>query len=201
MKKVILGLLFTSLFLGACGNKPNSDSSSSSSTQQEITEKSSETQATSSKVETTSDFVATASEATFDGTMLKGNSYSIKITDYKVIQPGEAGNDYGEKPVIAFWFDTLVNPDYDNSAPISPNTAWILNFKAIQDNDPNKVNKLTIASLPDDKYLQDQSAEIKPGGSISSAVAYELTDTETPVTLTAESMTGDNFGSADFPVK
>lgn len=201
MKKVILGLLFTSLFLGACGNKPNSDSSSSSSTQQEITEKSSETKATSSKVETTSDFVATASEATFDGTMLKGNSYSIKITDYKVIQPGEAGNDYGEKPVIAFWFDTLVNPDYDNSAPISPNTAWILNFKAIQDNDPNKVNKLTIASLPDDKYLQDQSAEIKPGGSISSAVAYELTDTETPVTLTAESMTGDNFGSADFPVK
>lgn len=201
MKKVILGLLFTSLFLGACGNKPNSDSSSSSSTQQEITEKSSETKATSSKVETTSDFVATASEATFDGTMLKGNSYSIKITDYKVIQPGEAGNDYGEKPVIAFWFDTLVNPDYDNSAPISPNTAWILNFKAIQDNDPNKVNKLTIASLPDDKYLQDQSAEIKPGGSISSAVAYELTDTETPVTLTAESMMGDNFGSADFPVK
>ncbi|MDA3974504.1 DUF5067 domain-containing protein [Enterococcus thailandicus] len=201
MKKVILGLLFTSLFLGACGNKPNSDSSSSSSTQQEITEKSSETKATSSKVETTSDFVATASEATFDGTMLKGNSYSIKITDYKVIQPGEAGNDYGEKPVIAFWFDTLVNPDYDNSAPISPNTAWILNFKAIQDNDPNKVNKLTIASLPDDKYLQDQSAEIKPGGSISSAVAYELTDTETPVTLTAESMMGDNFGSADLPVK
>lgn len=201
MKKVILGLLFTSLFLGACGNKPNSDSSSSSSTQQEITEKSSETQATSSKVETTSDFVATASEVTFDGTMLKGNSYSIKITDYKVIQPGEAGNDYGEKPVIAFWFDTLVNPDYDNSAPISPNTAWILNFKAIQDNDPNKVNKLTIASLPDDKYLQDQSAEIKPGGSISSAVAYELTDTETPVTLTAESMMEDNFGSADFPVK
>ncbi|MDA3965456.1 DUF5067 domain-containing protein [Enterococcus thailandicus] len=201
MRKVILGLLFTSLFLGACGNKPNSESNASSSTQQEITEKSSETKATSSKVETTSDFVATASEATFDGTMLKGNSYSIKITDYKVIQPGEAGNDYGEKPVIAFWFDTLVNPDYDNSAPISPNTAWILNFKAIQDNDPNKVNKLTIASLPDDKYLQDQSAEIKPGGSISSAVAYELTDTETPVTLTAESMMGDNFGSADFPVK
>ncbi|WP_430596750.1 DUF5067 domain-containing protein [Enterococcus sp. DIV0175] len=201
MRKVILGLLFTSLFLGACGNKPNSESSASSSTQQEITEKSSETKATSSKVETTSDFVATASEATFDGTMLKGNSYSIKITDYKVIQPGEAGNDYGEKPVIAFWFDTLVNPDYDNSAPISPNTAWILNFKAIQDNDPNKVNKLTIASLPDDKYLQDQSAEIKPGGSISSAVAYELTDTETPVTLTAESMMGDNFGSVDFPVK
>ncbi|MDB1686275.1 DUF5067 domain-containing protein [Enterococcus durans] len=201
MKKIMLGfgvLIFSTALLSACGDDSKANSTTSNTTTHQ-TQESSKTE--SSTTEQTGDFVAKASDASFDGTMLKGNSYSIKITNHKVIQPGEEGNNYGDKPVIAFWFDTLVNPDYDNSAPISPNNAWIMNFEAVQDNDPNKVNKLQVASLPDEKYLQDQSAEIKPGGSISSAVAYTLTDSETPVTLTAKSMLGDEFGKADFPVK
>ena len=201
MKKIMLGfgvLIFSTALLSACGDDSKANSATSNTTHQ--TQESSKNES-STTTEQTGDFVAKASDASFDGTMLKGNSYSIKITNHKVIQPGEEGNNYGDKPVIAFWFDTLVNPDYDNSAPISPNNAWIMNFEAVQDNDPNKVNKLQVASLPDEKYLQDQSAEIKPGGSISSAVAYTLTDSETPVTLTAKSMLGDEFGKADFPVK
>lgn len=211
MKKIALfgTSLLLSLTLAACST--NSDSSfDNSSTQKSTTESSKVTSSStkdSKKSENTSDtkdsgdFVATANDSSFDGTTLKGNSYSIKITDHKILQPGEKGNEYGKAPVIAFWFDTLVNPNYDNSTPISPNDAWIMNFEAVQDNDPNKVNELQVTTLPDEKYINDQSAEIKPGGKISSAIAYELSDTETPVTLTAQSMMGDQFGSAEFPVK
>lgn len=201
MKKVMLSfgiLIFSATLFSGCGNNSKTNSATSSTVQQ--TQESSKTKK-SAETEQMGDFVAKASDATFDGTMLKGNSYSIKITNHKVIQPGEEGNKYGDKPVIAFWFDTLVNPNYDNSTPVSPNTAWITNFEAVQDNDSNKINKLQVASLPDEKYLQDQSAEIKPGGSISSAVAYTLTDSETPVTLTAKNMLGDEFGKADFAIK
>src|SRR5699024_4638234 len=211
MKKIaIFGTsLLLSITLAACST--NSDSSSNNSSTQKLTTERSNVASSSTKdskkSENTSDtkdsgdFVATANDSSFDGTTLKGNSYSIKITDHKILQPGEKGNEYGKAPVIAFWFDTLVNPNYDNSTPISPNNAWIMNFKAVQDNNPNKVNELQIATLPDEKYINDQSAEIKPGGKISSAIAYELSDTETPVTLTAQSMLGDQFGSAEFPVK
>ena len=157
--------------------------------------------ASSEVVKEDGDFVESASDAYFDGTILKGNTYSVKITDHKVIPVGEPGNEYGENPVIAFWFDTLVSPDYDNSVPVDPNTAWIMNFTAVQDNDPNMVNELNVGSLPDEKHLDSQMAQIKPGGTVSSSMAYELTDDETPVTLTAGSMLGDDFGSMDFEIK
>lgn len=216
MKKIVLmgTSLLLVLSLTACGGdsgKDTKDSSKETTTEQAAKSSSkaeestaastTESSTTESKAETTGDFVATAADAVFDGTMLKGNSYSVRITDHKVIQPGEKGNEYGEKPVLAFWFDTLVNPDYDNSTPINPNTAWIMNFEAVQDNDPNKVNKLNIAALPDDAFLDDQMAEIKPGGTVASAVAYELNDTETPVKLTATNMLGTEYGSTEFPVK
>lgn len=200
MKKTIFfgTSLLLLLTLSACNN--NSATSTSNTSEQTATTTAS-SKAESSSTKESGDFVATAQDSYFDGTTLKGNSYSIKITDHKILQPGEKGNEYGTKPVIAFWFDTLVNPNYDNSAPISPNSAWISNFTATQDNDPNKVNELNVASLPDEQYLDNQSAEIKPGGTLSSAVAYELSDTDTPVTLTAQSIMGDEFGNAEFQVK
>lgn len=159
-----------------------------------------ETTTTSSKEKATGDFVETASDAFFDGTTLKGNTYTIKITKHAVIQPGETGNEYGEKPVIAFWYDTLVNPTYDNNTPVNPMTAWIINFKAIQDNDPNSVNELNVASLPDQQFLDSQTQDIKPGGTVSNAVAYELDDSTTPVTLVAENGLGKEFGKTEIPL-
>ena len=67
-------------------------------------------------------------------------------------------------------------------------------------NDKNKVNKLNVASLPDDKFRDSQLAEIKPGGTVSNAVSYELTDDTTPVNLIAESF-GTEFGSKEFSIK
>lgn len=205
MKKAIsLGMvLISSLTLAACGNNQDNSSNSSSknANNEETTVSSSVIESSSVTEESDSNFVANASNASFDGTILKGNAYSIKITDYKVLQPGETGNEYGEKPVIAFWYDTMVAPDYSDDMKISPNIAWIGNFQAVQDNDPNKVNTLNIASLPDEAHLDSQSAEIKPGGTVQSSVAYELTDLETPVKLIAENVMGKEFGSAEFQVK
>lgn len=204
MKKAVsLGLVFiSSLTLAACGNnQENSSKSSSKNANEETTVSSSVIESSSVSEESDSNFVANASDASFDGTILKGNAYSIKITDHKVLQPGEAGNEYGDGPVIAFWYDTMVAEDYDNSTAIDPTSAWIMNFKAIQDNDPNLVNELNIASLPDEQYLDSQTATIKPGGTVSNAVAYTLTDSETPVTLKASSMMGADFGSKEFSIK
>lgn len=206
MKKLLgFGLVgLCTLTLVACGGS-NNESNNSSSNKEAISlnsENSSDAKATSSKKpkEVEGDFVATANDAYFDGTTLKGNTYTIKITSHKIIQPGEPGNEYGDKPVIAFWYDTLVSPDYDNSMPVNAMSAWIGNFKAIQDNDPNKVNELNVASLPDSAFLDSQSADIKPGGTVSNAMAYTLSDTETPVTLVAGSYSKE-FGKQDFSVK
>lgn len=189
------------LVLAACGGSEDDAKSTGGDTKASSEEKvSEESKAAESKSEETGDFVSTAADSYFDGTMLRGNTYSVRITDHRVIQPGEVGNEYGDSPVLAFWFDTLVSPDYDNSNPINPNSAWIFNFEAVQDNDPNMVNKLNVASLPDNQFLDSQMAEIKPGGTVASAVAYTLTDTETPVTLTAKDMLGTEYGKADFPV-
>ncbi|MFZ2558726.1 MAG: DUF5067 domain-containing protein [Lactococcus raffinolactis] len=130
--------------------------------------------------------------------MLRGNSYSVRITSHKVINPGEEGNEYGNKPVIAFWYDTLVSQDYKNDRPIDPMSSWIMNFKAVQDNDPNAINELQIASLPDKNFLQSQMSQIKPGGTVANAVAYELTDTTTPVKLTEKDMMGTEYGSFEY---
>ena len=204
MKKFAsLGLvLFATVSLAACGDTKDHSSSSSSSTKvAETTVSSSLVESSSATEKSDRNFVDTADQASFDGSILKGNAYSIKITDHKVIQPGEKGNEYGDSPVIAFWYDTMVAEDYDNSTAIDPTSAWIMNFKAIQDNDPNLVNELNIASLPDEQYLDSQTATIKPGGTVSNAVAYTLTDSETPVTLKASSMMGADFGSKEFSIK
>lgn len=195
-KSIILGaLLLPTLLLVGCSGDKEVKKETVKRSAEKVVKKSEEKK---EPAKTQGDFVSKASESNFDGTMLRGNSYSIRITSHKVINPGEEGNEYGDKPVIAFWYDTLVSPNYDNSAPINPSTAWIMNFKAVQDNDPNAVNELQIAPLPDKQFLNSQTSEIKPGGTVSNAVAYELTDTTTPVKLTAEDMLGTEYGSFEY---
>ncbi|CAI3504417.1 hypothetical protein CIRMBP1292_00679 [Enterococcus cecorum] len=208
-KNILLGLIcIASLSLAACSSQKEqktSESTKASSTVVTKTKESTTTSTTTQKADQApqnqSDFVATAAEANFDGKMLRGNSYSVRITEHKVIQPGEAGNEGGDKPLIAFYFDTLVNSTYDNSAPLTPSIAWTLNFHVVQDNDPNKVNELQFGVLNDATAETNSYAEIKPGGTVSSAVAYQLTDTTTPVNLIAGDLTGTQFGTAEFSVK
>lgn len=100
------------------------------------------------------------------------------ITNISVINPGDTGNEFGEKPVLAIWYSTTNKSDAEHT-PLD----WIHSVTAIQDNDPNKINQLNVASLPDEAFIDNQSAIIKKNGTVENAIAYELTDTETEVTL------------------
>ncbi|WP_343012445.1 DUF5067 domain-containing protein [Gemella morbillorum] len=140
-------------------------------------------------------------EYTFKDGKVSMEDIDIKITKYKVIPVGEEGNEYGENPVIAFWYDTTNKSGKDI---INPMSAWFAAFPEgpIQDNDKNKVNKLKVAGHPDKTLLNDQSATIKKDGTLSGAVAYELTDLTTPVKLTAyKGVGGIELGSQEFAVK
>ena len=195
-KAIILGaLLLPTLLLVGCSGDKEVKKETVKSSAEKVVKKSEEKK---EPAKTQGDFVSKASDSNFDGTMLRGNSYSVRITSHKVINPGEEGNEYGDKPVIAFWYDTLVSPDYKNDRPIDPMSSWIMNFKAVQDNDPNAINELQIASLQDKNFLQSQMSQIKPGGTVANAVAYYLTDTTTPVKLTAEDMMGTEYGSFEY---
>jgi hypothetical protein len=122
----------------------------------------------------------------------------IVITAHKVIPVGKKGNEYGSKPVIAFWYKTTRLGDKD----IDPSTAWLFNFEAYQDNNPNAENKLGVGSLPDDRFLGTQMETIKKGGTVENAVAYELDDLKTPVALVAGGLFGsDEIGRATYALK
>lgn len=121
----------------------------------------------------------------------------IKITDVKTIPVGEKGNEYGKEPVIAFWYDTT----NVSGKETDPMTAWLFLFAAYQDNDPNAENKLGVGSLPDTAFLDSQTNKIKKGGTVPNAVAYELSDTTTPVKLVASTILQDEIGSMTIELK
>lgn len=154
---------------------------SSATTTTSLTKSSSEE---SSKQSSESESIVN-SESPIDSDSLPINNNKMKTKDLEftinkasIIPVGEKGNEYGDVPVLAIWYTTTNNSD----RAFSP-LAWVSYTKVIQDNDPNKVNELRVASTPDEAFLNDQSAEIKKGGSLKSAVAYELSDETTDVEI------------------
>ena len=138
------------------------------------------------------------SEYYFADNVLVSEDVRIEITDYRVIPVGEEGNEYGDVPVIAFWYNVTNLTGNDNVTPIG---SWIAMFTAIQDNDPNMVNELDVGSLPDDAYLDTQMATVKEGGTVDCAIAYKLDDTTTPVTLQAtRGLFGEELGEQTFEI-
>ncbi|WP_430336260.1 DUF5067 domain-containing protein [Rhodococcus sp. ACT016] len=141
---------------------------------------------------------AAPAEASFKDNVLTTNDVVIKITDVKTIQVGEKGNEYGKKPVIAFWYATT-NVSGEETGP---GMAWLSHFEAYQDNDPNAENKLDVGSLPDAAFRESQMNKIKKGGTVPYAIAYELSDTTTPVKLVACTFRGqDEIGSMTIELK
>ena len=137
-------------------------------------------------------------EASFKDGRIVTDDFTIEITNYKVIPVGETGNEYGDSPVIAFWYNTTNT----SGNKIDPDSAWIYAVRAYQDNDPNAENELQTALLPDDQFTDTQMQDIKPGGTVANAMAYELTDTTTPVTLkVTNGLLGADLGSQDFAVE
>jgi len=134
----------------------------------------------------------------FKDKTLKIHDATLVITDVKVIPVGEKGNEHGSKPVIAFWFKTTNLTDKE----ITPSDPWIACIDAYQDNNPNAVNKLDVGSLPDERFLDTQFENIKKGGTVEGAIAYDLDDTTTPVVLKAtQGIGGDKLGQQTFNIK
>lgn len=128
-------------------------------------------------------------ESSFVDGVLSTPDVKIAITEHRVIPVGQPGNEYGSKPVIAFWFD-ITNVSGKDTTPLN----WLFMISAIQDNDPNAVNTLNVGGLPDDRFLDSQMQEIKQGGTVQGAVAYELDDETTPVELVAS----DDIGMTEL---
>lgn len=136
-------------------------------------------------------------EMSFKDGIYTSPQLTINITGTKVIPAGETGNELGEKPVIAFYYDITNNSDEE----VTPSD-WVLYFKAIQDNDPNKINELNVAPHPDNELMNDQLSIIKKGGTLKGAVAYELTDETTPVQLVATAKFGsEEIGRESYEIK
>lgn len=187
MKRILI--LFMVMFLFACSNKVATGNNDSSAEEQpadeieevEVNEKADEEDG-----------------VYFDGKVAQIEMVKVEIKDTKVIPVGEEGNEYGEKPVFAIWYDATNFTDEE----IDPISAWLAIFDAIQDNDPNMINKLEVGSLPDEKHLDTQMNIIKKDGTVENSIAYELDDLETPVTLVAtQGIGGDEIGRHDYEIK
>ncbi|OKO50847.1 DUF5067 domain-containing protein [Bacillus toyonensis] len=185
-KALILTSALALSIIAGCSNQDEGTKNGSNSANKEATTKS-----TNEKKETNNKFSFKDNEA-------KLNDLKIKITETKVIQVGEKGNEYGKKPVFAIWYETTNLSDKE----INPTTGWMAVFKAVQDNNPNSVNTLEIGGLPDDQFLDSQLETIKKDGTVKNAVAYELDDLETPVKLIAtQGISGDKLGEQIFNIK
>lgn len=137
--------------------------------------------------------------SSFDGSKLIKDDYVIEITDVKVYQTGH--HSYSDDPTLAFWFD--ITASEHTSADITPNGAWISSFIARQDNDPNAVNDLKVGSLPDSAHGEVQMQTLKPGGTVSSSMSYQLDDISTPVELIAvkNRITDESYGFQTYTLQ
>ncbi|MGE8037812.1 DUF5067 domain-containing protein [Lysinibacillus sp. NPDC093692] len=188
MKKKLIfsAALVLSIGLAGCGADSSKD------------EKPKEETKTTASTDKTADKETKSDGVYFKDGEVKIEDVKIKITETKVIPVGEKGNEYGEKPVFAIWYETTNLSDKE----INPISAWIAVFTGIQDNNPNAVNELEVGSLPDDRFSNSQLENIKKDGTVENAVAYDLDDLETPVTLLAKKgLMGEELGTQDYPVK
>lgn len=185
MKKLIFcAVLVTALALVGCGNDSSKD---------ETQKDTSQTQSTPGKADK-----VVNKNVYFKDNEAKLEDVKVKITETKVIPVGEKGNEYGEKPVFAIWYEATNLSDKD----IDSTSAWLAVFKVIQDNNANSINELEIGAAPDDRFLDTQFETIKKDGTVEDAIAYELDDLETPVTLVAsQGFQGKELGRQDFEVK
>lgn len=191
MKKTLLLISVLTLFIIAgCGSNQDEAKKTDSDT--------ANNEATTKNTKENEEKATNINDVYFKDNEAKLNDLKIKITETKVIQAGEKGNEYGEKPVFAIWYETTNLSDKE----IDPTTGWMAVFEAVQDNNPNAVNTLEVGGLPDDQFLDSQLETIKKDGTVKNAVAYELDDLETPVTLIAtQGIGGDKLGEQTFNIK
>ncbi|WP_166867556.1 DUF5067 domain-containing protein [Salinibacterium sp. ZJ70] len=112
-----------------------------------------------------------------DGT-LTSSKLSIRITDSAVIPQGESGNEYGEAPVLAVWFETTNT----SGEEIDPLTAWLTHARAYQ-TVSDLPAELSLGMAPDSELSMAMTTPIPADATVIGAVAYLLADDEAPVEL------------------
>ncbi|MCR6095421.1 DUF5067 domain-containing protein [Salipaludibacillus agaradhaerens] len=202
MKKIVFSLVFglvSLVLLSACGDDSSNAAQEPATDDVKVEDNEQAENEEETKESNSSDEAAEGSDDIyFKDNEVKINDFQINITETKVIPVGEEGNEYGEKPVFAIWYETTNLSDKE----ISPSIAWISVFNAIQDNDPNAINELEVGMLPDMDHLDSQMETIKKDGTVENSIAYELDDLETPVTLVAkQGVAGNEIGSQDYEIE
>ena len=134
----------------------------------------------------------------FDGKVAQTEKVKIEIKETKVIPSGETGNEFGEKPVFAIWYEVTNLSDEETDST----KAWINVFEVIQDNPNNLVNTLNTGQIPDDAHSSTVLSKIKKGETIDSSVSFELDESDIPVTIIAvNGMLGEEIDRHDFEIK
>lgn len=134
----------------------------------------------------------------FDGKVALTDEVKVEIKETKVIQPGDEGNEHGEGPVFAIWYDTTNLTDEE----ITPIDSWVDNFEVVQDNSDDMVRKLEGDGMPDDSHLDTQFNVIKKDGTVENSTMYALDDEETPVTIiVSNGLFGDEIDRHDYEIK
>lgn len=137
-----------------------------------------------------------ASKYYFKNNVAKLTDVKIKITKVKIIKPGQKGNEYGKKKIIAFWY-TTTNLSGKSMSPIA---AWSAVFNAYQSTS-SYTQRLSAFNTPDRKHYDTQFAKIKKGKSLSNSISYELINSK-PVTLKAHKGIGGAYlGKKVYKVK
>ncbi|HAC3176168.1 TPA_asm: DUF5067 domain-containing protein [Listeria innocua] len=119
---------------------------------------------------------------TLDNGVIENERIKIQITSHKIIPIGEKGNESGDKPIIAFWFEVTNKSDEITSALNS----WVGQIVVYQDTRSDLLNTLKSTTLGDAQFLDSASRlseEIEIGATVKCAIAYGLDDDEIPVDL------------------
>lgn len=182
MKKVFVlcSIIFLTISLGACGDKVTS---SSGNTSKEKNKEASQTQTQKEK-----------STATFKNGVFKTKNYTMTIVDKQV-----AKNEQQDEIGLIVWYTVKNTSDKDN---VVPQDAFV-NVTAAQNNDTSKIELEDTFDAEDALYPNNtDSAEIKkynemidieklseaellPGKTVKTFIAYELDNDKHDVTLTA----------------
>lgn len=129
---------------------------------------------------------STETEHSFKNGVLTASDAKIEIKKATVIKGSESDNFFSDEDAYFLVFEFRVTnlADYNQDAF----GAWVQDIKLVQDNDPTVVNELdTYPVNPIKKYAETWNKPIKKGATLDSAIAYKLSDTKTPVVLTAYS--------------
>lgn len=155
---------------------------------------------TSPDGETTVDEIALAEEefgaSTYAEGMLTTTRIVLRITETRVIPMGEPGNEYGEAPVFAVWYETINS----SGEEIDPLTAWLTHFRAVQTDEHGGVAELSFGMPPEARFEGTMSSPIEKGATVQNAVAYLLADDGLPVELIASDLRLNELGRTAFPL-